>query len=172
MQIVAGNPLQKFGQIVFPAPHWFDDNAAGLLAYVHRLVQMQLRRLQGSGGNSHCSAIAPFLDHSPHIVLPSSYLHCIYILPWIQAWVNICEARVRSAYRWKGKVETAREVLLLIKTTRRTFPAVARRIRALHSYEVPEIIALPIVTGSRDYLAWLESSVARPRRAKKAARPG
>jgi periplasmic divalent cation tolerance protein len=83
----------------------------------------------------------------------------------LAACVNICEARVRSAYRWKGKVETAREVLLLIKTTRRTFPAVARRIRALHSYEVPEIIALPIVTGSRDYLAWLESSVARPKRA-------
>jgi periplasmic divalent cation tolerance protein len=84
----------------------------------------------------------------------------------LAACVNVTESRVHSVYRWKGKVETAREVLLLVKTTRRAFPALARRIRALHSYEVPEIIALAIVAGSRDYLAWLENSVAAPKRAR------
>jgi periplasmic divalent cation tolerance protein len=84
----------------------------------------------------------------------------------LAACVNITERRVRSVYRWKGKVETAREVLLLIKTTRKAFPALAQRIRALHSYDVPEIIAVPIAAGSRDYLAWLEGAVAAPRRGR------
>jgi len=84
----------------------------------------------------------------------------------LAACVNFTAVPVRSIYRWKGKVETAREILLLIKTTRRAFPAVARRIRALHSYEVPEIVALAIAAGSRDYLAWLESSVKPPKRAR------
>lgn len=73
----------------------------------------------------------------------------------LAACVNLLEARVRSTYRWKGRVESAREVLLLIKTSRKRFAALRREVRRLHSYEVPEIIALPIVAGSADYLAWL-----------------
>jgi periplasmic divalent cation tolerance protein len=66
---------------------------------------------------------------------------------------------VQSVYRWKGKVETTKEVLLLIKSTRKRFSALEREIRRLHSYETPEIIALPIVAGSRAYLRWIEESV-------------
>ena len=55
-----------------------------------------------------------------------------------------------STYRWKGKVESANEFLLLIKTTKKRFAAVRDAVRELHSYEVPEIIALPIGAGSRD----------------------
>ncbi|MFO7637749.1 MAG: divalent-cation tolerance protein CutA [bacterium] len=66
---------------------------------------------------------------------------------------------VRSAYRWQGRVEEAREWLCLLKTSRRRFPALARAIRAAHPYEVPEIIALPIAAGSRTYLAWLDDSL-------------
>ncbi len=84
----------------------------------------------------------------------------------LAACVNLTEARIRSVYRWKGKVETAREILLLVKTTRRAFAAAERRIRALHSYEVPEIVALPIVAGSRAYLRWLERSVKPAERAR------
>jgi periplasmic divalent cation tolerance protein len=84
----------------------------------------------------------------------------------LAACVNFTEARIRSVYRWKGEVETAREILLLVKTTRRAFAAVERRVRALHSYEVPEIIALRIVAGSRAYLQWLESSLGRTERAR------
>jgi len=73
---------------------------------------------------------------------------------------NILLSPVRSIYRWKEKIESAREVLLVIKTSRRRFPALQAAIKRLHSYEVPEIIALPIAAGSRAYLSWLAESLA------------
>ncbi len=66
---------------------------------------------------------------------------------------------VRSMYRWKGRVESANEVLLLIKTSRKRFSAVSTLVKKLHSYEVPEIIALNIADGSREYLDWITSNV-------------
>ena len=66
---------------------------------------------------------------------------------------------VRSIYRWKGRVESANEVLLLIKTSRKRFSAVSTLVKKLHSYEVPEIIALNIAEGSREYLDWITSNV-------------
>jgi periplasmic divalent cation tolerance protein len=68
-------------------------------------------------------------------------------------------AGVESHYWWKGAIESASEVLLLIKTTRERFDAVRGTILEHHSYEVPEIIALPVVTGHEPYLRWLEESV-------------
>ena len=79
----------------------------------------------------------------------------------LAACVNVLESSVRSVYRWKGRVETAKEHLLLIKTSRRRFGALEKEIRRLHSYELPEIIALPIVQGSKSYLEWLERSLAK-----------
>jgi periplasmic divalent cation tolerance protein len=73
---------------------------------------------------------------------------------------NIVRSPVRSIYRWKDKIESAREVLLVIKTSRRRFPELQAEINHLHSYEVPEIIALPIAVGSPSYLSWLAESVA------------
>ncbi len=73
---------------------------------------------------------------------------CVNILPGVQ-----------SIYRWKGKVETAQERLLLIKTSRRHLPKLQAAIARLHSYDVPEIIALPISAGSRAYLAWLHDNL-------------
>jgi periplasmic divalent cation tolerance protein len=67
--------------------------------------------------------------------------------------------RVRSTYRWKGKVESANEILVLIKTTRPRFAAVSAMIQKLHSYDVPEIIALKIEDGSRGYLKWIDENV-------------
>jgi periplasmic divalent cation tolerance protein len=72
---------------------------------------------------------------------------------------NILQAPVTSIYRWKQKVETAREYLLLIKTTRKRFAAVRDTVQRLHSYDVPEIIALPVASGSSDYLRWISRSV-------------
>jgi periplasmic divalent cation tolerance protein len=72
---------------------------------------------------------------------------------------NILEAPVRSIYRWKGNVETAKEYLLIIKTSRKRFAALQAAVKRLHSYEVPEIVALPVVKGSRDYLAWISECV-------------
>lgn len=62
---------------------------------------------------------------------------------------------IESIYRWKGKVETASEWLCLIKTRESLFKKVDAAIKKLHSYETPEIIAVPIVKGSKEYLKWL-----------------
>ena len=64
-------------------------------------------------------------------------------------------ATVQSVYRWEGKLEQSEEQLLIIKTQKRLFAALEKRVRELHSYSVPEIVALPIIEGSQDYLRWL-----------------
>ena len=69
-------------------------------------------------------------------------------------------SRMSSTYRWEDKVQTETEALLMIKTTARLFAPLSERIHALHPYEVPEVIALPIENGSERYLAWLGQSVA------------
>ena len=81
------------------------------------------------------------------------------VLKHLAACVNIHTAPIESIYRWKGKVETAREHLLLIKTTARRLKALEREVLRLHSYDTPEFIALPVSTGSRAYLGWLSSSL-------------
>jgi periplasmic divalent cation tolerance protein len=74
----------------------------------------------------------------------------------LAACVNILPSAVSSIYRWKGKVESARERLLLIKTSRRHLAKLRSAVERLHSYDVPEFIALPISAGSPAYLAWIE----------------
>lgn len=66
---------------------------------------------------------------------------------------------VRSTYRWKGQVESAQEVLLLLKTTRESFDQLQARIAALHPYEVPEVIATRVEAGSHAYLTWVAQEV-------------
>ena len=73
---------------------------------------------------------------------------CVQILP-----------EMESVYRWQGKIERESEHLLLAKTTRGKFDELEREVRALHSYETPEIIAVPIVAGSYPYLDWLTNSL-------------
>ena len=68
---------------------------------------------------------------------------------------------ITSVYRWQGAVEEASEHLMLVKARAADVDSVATRVRALHAYEVPEIIALPIRGGSPAYLAWLAESTAR-----------
>jgi periplasmic divalent cation tolerance protein len=62
---------------------------------------------------------------------------------------------VRSTYRWQGQVQDEPEVLLIIKTVTSRYAELELRLKALHPYDVPEIIALPVVTGSAHYLAWI-----------------
>jgi len=76
----------------------------------------------------------------------------------LAACVSVLTAPVESIYRWKGKIESAREFLLIVKTTRKRFVALEAEVRRLHSYEAPEIIALPIERGSKAYLAWIDES--------------
>ena len=68
---------------------------------------------------------------------------------------------VRSIYRWQGAVEDAAEYLLVAKARLADAAALERRVRALHSYDVPEVIALPLCAGSAPYLAWLADATAR-----------
>lgn len=72
----------------------------------------------------------------------------------LAACANILPA-VQSVYRWKGKVVKAREVLIFLKSTKSRYPALERAIKAMHSYETPEIIALPIANGLPQYLGWV-----------------
>lgn len=74
---------------------------------------------------------------------------CVQILP-----------EMESIYRWQGKIERQSEVLLIAKTVTSKFADLEREVRALHSYETPEIVALQITAGSAPYLEWLSASVA------------
>ena len=71
---------------------------------------------------------------------------CVQILP-----------EMKSVYRWQGKIERQREVLLIAKTTRSKFQELERKVRAAHGYEIPEIVALPVIAGSAPFLQWLLS---------------
>jgi periplasmic divalent cation tolerance protein len=73
---------------------------------------------------------------------------CVNVLPGCQSY-----------YRWKGAIEESHEWLLLIKSSRAQFAAVTAAIGAAHSYEVPEVIALPIIDGSANYLNWLRANL-------------
>jgi periplasmic divalent cation tolerance protein len=74
------------------------------------------------------------------------------------ACVNIVPG-IRSIYRWEGKVCDEQELLLVIKSTRDRFEAVRARIRQVHTYQVPEVVAVDIETGDPDYLAWLRGQL-------------
>jgi periplasmic divalent cation tolerance protein len=76
----------------------------------------------------------------------------------LAACVNIAP-QIESVYRWQGKIETATEYLLIIKTTERAFDRLREALTQLHSYELPECIQLPIEDGSAAYLQWIGESV-------------
>ena len=73
----------------------------------------------------------------------------------LAACVNLVSAPVESTYRWKGKVEQAREFLLIVKTTARRLKELEKEITRLHSYEVPEFLAIEVGSGSKKYVDWL-----------------
>jgi len=65
---------------------------------------------------------------------------------------------VKSLFWWEGKIDNAQEVLLVLKTRRALFAKVAKTVKIVHSYNVPEIIALPIISGYNPYLKWIDAS--------------
>ena len=76
----------------------------------------------------------------------------------LAACVNIIPA-IESVYRWEGKVSRDSEALLIVKTTNDCYEALERRVKQLHSYTTPEVIAVKIERGSAEYLKWLRDSV-------------
>ena len=73
------------------------------------------------------------------------------------ACVNIV-SRVHSLFRWKGKIDSAHESLLLVKTRASLLSEIISLVKEAHSYEVPEIVALPVVGGSEEYVRWLDNA--------------
>ena len=74
--------------------------------------------------------------------------------------VNIT-SEIKSVYFWKGKIEEDKEYLLIVKTRKDKFKSLEKRVKEIHPYEVPEIIAMPIVLGSKDYLSWIDETLER-----------
>lgn len=100
-------------------------------------------------------------EHIAHTLVGERLAACVNLLP------------ATSIYRWRGVVERAPEVLLVIKTRQSRLASLSARLRAVHSYEVPELIAVPIAAGSSSYLAWLleeTASAPAPRRSTAASR--
>lgn len=75
----------------------------------------------------------------------------------IVACANIIDG-IESRFWWRGKIDRAKEALVILKTTKKNFKALEQEVRRVHSYEVPEIIAMPIAAGSKKYLKWIEDS--------------
>ena len=77
----------------------------------------------------------------------------------LAACVNIVD-KIESFFWWQNKLDKAKEALLLVKSKKKNFPRIAKLVKSLHSYDVPEIIALPICAGYKPYLNWIDESVA------------
>jgi periplasmic divalent cation tolerance protein len=71
---------------------------------------------------------------------------------------------VKSVYRWRGIIESAQEVLLLVKTTRQSFPELKKFVLSAHSYDIPEVIAVPVTDGSEAYLDWISEGMDQSRK--------
>ena len=97
---------------------------------------------------SNCGS-AEEADRVARALVESRVAACVTIVPG-----------VRSIYRWRGQVEEAAEWTLIIKTRRELFEDLVRELRRVHSYDVPEVIALPIVAGAADYLEWIAAETA------------
>ena len=114
--------------------------------------------MNGTGndsGGEHKLVYCTCPDHEAALSLANTLIDealagCINIIPGLT-----------SVYHWKGKRETGTEELLMIKTTREQYPALEARIRELHPYELPEIIAVTIDAGLPGYLAWISESCQR-----------
>jgi len=76
----------------------------------------------------------------------------------LAACVNVVPG-IRSFYRWQGKIEDSQEFLLVIKSSRERFDALRESLEKLHSYEVPEVIAMPVVDGAKNYLNWMDGEL-------------
>lgn len=87
----------------------------------------------------------------------ASYIAGELIRAKLAACVNILE-NVESHFWWEGKIDTAKEALLIVKTKKNLLNKLIKKVKSRHTYEVPEIIALPIISGNKRYLEWIDES--------------
>jgi|SRR5690606_11218150 len=105
----------------------------------------------GEGPNE----VVVVLSNAPDLQLAKRIAHML-VEEHLAACVNLGNPFL-SMYMWEGELEGAEEVPLLMKTTRERFPALAARLKELHPYEVPEILVLPVLGGSSDYMEWVRA---------------
>jgi periplasmic divalent cation tolerance protein len=103
---------------------------------------------------SSCGAEEEAARVAKHL-LEKKLAACVSVLPG-----------ARSLYWWQGAIEDSTEWLLVIKSTRACFARLSEELRSVHSYKVPEILALPVVDGSQDYLEWMDREIDLPSGAK------
>lgn len=100
------------------------------------------------------------LSNAPDLLLAKRIAHML-VEERLAACVNL-GASVLSMYMWKGELEGAEEIPLVIKTTQAALPALTARLTELHPYEVPEILVLPVAGGARPYLDWVRQQTSAP----------
>lgn len=76
----------------------------------------------------------------------------------LAACVNIID-KISSIFYWQGKIDSAKELLLVVKTKKTKLPKIIKLVKSLHSYNVPEIIAVPVISGDKNYLKWINDSI-------------
>jgi len=96
-----------------------------------------------------CSSIEE-ADKIKDILLQEKKVACVNIIP-----------EVRSFFWWQGKIDTSNEVLLIAKSNLEILSTIVELVKKYHSYDVPEVIALPIINGNREYLEWIDKNVSR-----------
>ena len=74
------------------------------------------------------------------------------------ACVNVVD-KIKSLFWWQNKVDSANEVLLIAKSSKQLMPEIVKQVKSLHSYKVPEVIAIPIAAGNKDYKNWINESI-------------
>jgi len=124
-----------------PANAGLKASATGNLAVVGGIVTDKVVIFVTAGSRDECKKIARHLVETR-----------------LAACVNISQP-IESVYRWQGQIAEEEEFLLIIKSTRELFPEIKTEISKIHSYHTPEIICLPIIDGSRNYLQWISDSV-------------
>lgn len=87
----------------------------------------------------------------------AKHISSILVNKKLAACVNII-SKIHSIFYWQGKIDKAKEVLLIVKSQKRLFSQIANVVKKYHSYDTPEIIALPLVLGNKKYLHWIKNS--------------
>ncbi|HKE34620.1 MAG TPA: divalent-cation tolerance protein CutA [Candidatus Acidoferrum sp.] len=120
---------------------------------------MKQAKNQGKSARAKVRNMRVVLVTCPSLALARKIARAV-VQKHLAACVNVVRSPVESFYTWKDKLETAHEHLLLIKTTTTRLTQLEREVKRLHSYEVPEFVALPMSEGSADYLFWLTETTA------------
>ena len=120
---------------------------------------MNREKIREKGNRAKAKKMRVVLVTCPTLALTRRIARAV-VQKRLAACVNVVRSPVESFYTWKGKLESAREHLLIVKTTATRLPQLEREVKRLHSYDVPEFIAIPVISGSPQYLSWIAESVA------------